>query len=41
MAQPPVLTGQDIAEADGAVTMLLEQALARVLGRAQRPAGIS
>ena len=29
MTQPPVLTGQDIAEADGAVTRLLERALAR------------
>lgn len=29
MSQAPMLTGQDIAEADGAVTRLLEQALAR------------
>jgi hypothetical protein len=29
MPQAPVLTGQDIAEAEGAVTRLLEQALAR------------
>jgi hypothetical protein len=29
MAQPPVLTGQDIAEAEGAVSRLLERALAK------------
>jgi DNA-binding MarR family transcriptional regulator len=29
MTQAPVLTGQDIAEAEGAVTKLLERALAR------------
>src|ERR1700730_15299865 len=29
MTQPPALTGQDIAEAEGAVTMLLERALAK------------
>ena len=29
MAQPTAVTGQDIAEADGAVTRLLERALAR------------
>ena len=29
MTQPPVLTGQDIAEAEGAVTGLLERALAK------------
>jgi DNA-binding MarR family transcriptional regulator len=29
MPQAPVLTGQDIAEAEGAVTRLLEQALAK------------
>jgi hypothetical protein len=29
MTQAPMLTGQDIAEAEGAVTRLLEQALAR------------
>jgi hypothetical protein len=28
MAQAPVLTGQDIAEAQGAVTQVLEHALA-------------
>lgn len=28
MTQPPILTGQDIAEAEGAVTRLLEQTLA-------------
>ena len=29
MTQPPALTGQDIAEAEGAVTSLLERALAK------------
>ena len=29
MTQPPALTGQDIAEAEGAVTRLLERALAK------------
>jgi len=33
MAQPPILTGQDIAEAQGAVTRLLERAL--------EPSGVS
>jgi hypothetical protein len=28
MSQPPILTGQDIAEAQGAITTLLEQSLA-------------